>query len=72
MDPAEDSWRAHFDAAEQYVKQTGSTSIPVKHETSSGLKLGAWWSRQKTLARAGKLSSEKVARLAEIGLALGQ
>lgn len=68
MDPLEESWRAHFEAAEEHVRQSGNSSIPVKLITAEGLKVGAWWSRQKTQARIGKLSTEKRARLAAIGL----
>ncbi|WP_267400517.1 MULTISPECIES: helicase associated domain-containing protein [unclassified Pseudomonas] len=70
MDPLEDSWRVHFEEAAKFVRARGASSIPVKLAATNGLKVGAWWSRQKTLARTGKLEPGKRAQLECLGLKL--
>lgn len=68
FDPAEDAWRAFFSEVLAYVDRNGSTSLPTKYVTESGIKIGAWVSRQRALARADKLPREKFEKLASLGL----
>ena len=68
FDPAEDEWRAFFSEVVAYVDRNGSTSLPTKYVSESGMKIGAWVSRQRALARADELPLEKIEMLASLGL----
>ncbi|MDH4764097.1 Helicase associated domain protein [Pseudomonas sp. CBMAI 2609] len=68
FDPAEDAWRAYFSEVMAYIDRNRSTSLPAKYVTDSGMKIGAWVSRQRTLARTNKLSLEKREKLFALGL----
>lgn len=68
FDPAEDVWRAFFSEVLAYVDRNGSTSLPTKYVTESGIKIGAWVSLQRALTRADKLPREKFEKLASLRL----
>lgn len=68
FDPAEAAWQQHYAALQDYLAANAGASVPVKHVTADGLRLGSWVSRQKTLLKAGKLAHAKHAALRGLGV----
>lgn len=63
------SWQALYGAAIDYHHQHGHLDVPSTWETSTGLRLGHWLSRQRTRKKHGRLSSERIAALEDLGIA---
>ncbi|MET9776326.1 Helicase associated domain protein [Streptomyces sp. NPDC006367] len=66
------SWEEHYGAAVAFRDALGHVSIPTDHVTSSGLRLGAWWTKQRVAHNAGELLEERRQRLEQIGMVWDQ
>jgi len=66
-DRNERQWDRYFERVKQYYQQHGNLSIPKNCEVD-GLKLGNWFSHQKSEYRAGRLSERRSGKLREIGI----
>ena len=63
-------WDNGFRYAASYCKRGGGLPIPQTFVTTDGYPLGEWVRSQKRRYRSGRLESEKVRKLAEIGVRL--
>ena len=63
-------WDNGFRYAASYCKRGGGLPIPQTFITPDGYPLGEWVRSQKRRYRSGRLESEKVRKLAEIGVRL--
>ncbi len=63
-----DKWNRGYSYAESYRKSGGRVPIPQTYVTVDGYPLGEWVRSQERQYRKGALESEKVQRLAEIGV----
>ena len=63
-------WDNGFKYAANYCKRGGGLPIPQTFVTPDGYPLGEWVRSQKRRYRSGRLESEKVRKLAEIGVRL--
>ena len=69
-DPFADQWERNFALLEQFKEREGHCNVPQSHE-EDGIKLGSWLNRLRQVRRGnrdGKLSSEQIERLDEIGI----
>ncbi|MFJ9580743.1 Helicase associated domain protein [Streptomyces sp. NPDC101191] len=66
------SWEEHYGAALAFREANGHTSIPLDHVTSEGLRLGAWWTKQRVAHNAGELLEERRTRLEQAGMVWDQ
>ncbi len=57
-----EAWELWFGALKGYTDREGTSQVPIAHD-EGGLSLGRWVASQRTAARRGDLSSEKVRRL---------
>jgi hypothetical protein len=64
----DDSWQQGYAELEKYLDENGHLNLPHKHVTANGFRLWQWTQRQRVLYRTGKLSTERSARLTELGL----
>ena len=55
-----------------YVHAHGNASVPQKHATPTGFKLGTWCSERRKQRKAGRLSDDRVAALEELGFVWDQ
>ena len=60
-------WQEQYALAKQYFETHGSLSIPEDYVASNGKRLDLWVQRQKKAQKNGKLSSEQVRSLKQIG-----
>ncbi len=51
----------------RYKEQTSDANAPPRYKTPEGFKLGSWRSRQRNSYKKGKLSSDKIKGLEDIG-----
>ena len=63
-------WDNGYRCAANYCKRGGGLPIPQTFVTTDGYPLGEWVRSQKRRYRSGRLESEKVRKLAEIGVRL--
>ncbi len=68
----DDGWERGFEHAKEYVEEYSTTNIPSTHVCDDGYKLGSWWSNQQYKYKLGKLTTDKIERLAGLGLNLSQ
>ncbi|MFE3601281.1 Helicase associated domain protein [Streptomyces sp. NPDC059142] len=63
-------WQRSFDAAADYYEAHGHLHVPTDHKTAGPdpIRLGSWVYRQRAQCREGKLTPERIAALAKIGL----
>lgn len=64
----EHQWEEAYKEAELFYNKNGHLIIPVKKTIRNGINLGVWITTQRSDYKDGKLSSEKVKRLNEIGM----
>ena len=68
--PLEDQWERNFALLEQFKEREGHCNVPFSHEEGEW-KLGRWLDRLRQVRKGnkdGKLSSERIERLDEIGI----
>jgi superfamily II DNA or RNA helicase/predicted nucleic acid-binding Zn ribbon protein len=65
--PYDEAWDRAFDAAKTYRAQYGDLLVPNAY-TVGGLRLGQWILMQRTGRRLGKLASERILLLDELGM----
>ncbi len=63
-----DRWNCGYSYARTYLMDGGRLPIPQKFVTKDGYPLGEWVYSQQRRYRSGRLETEKVRRLAEIGV----
>lgn len=70
-----DQWQEKYNLAKIYFEHYGNLKIPALFKTSNGIdydangiKLGSWINVQRTNYKKGKLSSERIMLLEEIGM----
>lgn len=66
--PLNNKWNCSLEAAKIYKKQHEHLLIPVKYIAADGRRLGSWLSTQRRNYHAGKLSSERIKSLEELGM----
>lgn len=69
---ASPSWDEYYGAARAFQRVQGNVNIPHEWVTSDGLRLGAWWSKQRVYYNAGELSDDRVQSLEELGIVWNQ
>ena len=65
------TWDVNYSAAMQYAAAYGDLNVPSKYRTETGLQLGAWIARQRTLYQSkghGTLTEEQISKLEAIGM----
>ncbi len=67
-----DKWNRGYDHAQTYFTRGGSIPIPQTYVTGDGYPLGEWMRSQERRFRRGALESDKVKRLADIGIVFGR
>ena len=50
-----------------YISKNGSSKVPYTYKTEDNITLGKWVSRQRELYHAGRLSSDRIVKLDEVG-----
>lgn len=60
-------WNKNFNALMEYKYQFGNCSPPSNYVTPDGEKLGSWVNKQRNSYKDNELSTDKVAKLKEIG-----
>jgi hypothetical protein len=51
----------------KYKEKTGNPNAPIKYITPDGFKLGAWQTNRRSAYKTGKLSTDRIKMLEEIG-----
>jgi superfamily II DNA or RNA helicase len=64
-DRASDQWEKGFAALQQFVAREGNPNVPQDYDEGE-FHLGGWVSRQRELARRGRLRADRAARLAGV------
>lgn len=68
----EDPWMRFYREAERYCMIHGNLDVPASYVTSSGIHLGSWICRQRTLYKSDKhqkgLSKEQIELLEKLGM----
>ncbi len=67
-----DKWNRGYNYAQIYFTRGGSIPIPQTYVTGDGYPLGEWMRSQERRFRRGALESDKVKRLADIGVVFGR
>ncbi|MCM1508409.1 MAG: helicase associated domain-containing protein [Ruminococcus flavefaciens] len=67
-DPMETAWENGYLHAKAYYEEHGGRIAPAKYICEDGYKLGQWIQGQKKSLKRGKLSSERMQMLKEIGI----
>lgn len=62
------SWIRGYDALSDYVKRYGDTLVSSEYYTDDGFHLGKWVNRIKGKYRNGRLDSEQIGMLNELGM----
>lgn len=62
------SWEEYYGAALAFHETNPRTNIPESHVTAQGLRLGAWWNRQRLAHNAGELLEVRRTRLEAAGM----
>lgn len=63
-----DAWGIHFHEVCDYIRKTGSCRIAKTFVSETGIKLNSWLNEQKKKLKQGKLSSEKIEKLQNLGI----
>lgn len=66
------SWEEYYGAASAYQQVFGNTDIPSHWVTAEGLRLGAWWTKQRVAYNTGELSEERRTLLEKLGIVWDQ
>lgn len=66
-DPRQARWDASFGALVDFVAEHGHAAVPARHVSDDGFRLGQWVWVQRGLARRGRLTAKRVARLTDLG-----
>jgi hypothetical protein len=66
-DPIREAFEHAVDELAAYVEVHGDAQVSQSHRTASGFRLGSWCTSRRMDRRAGKLSTEQVAALDELG-----
>ncbi|MEU7028916.1 Helicase associated domain protein [Streptomyces sp. NPDC046275] len=66
------SWEEYYGAALAFGKAHGHTRIPADHVTAAGLRLGAWWTKQRVAHNAGELPDARRRLLERAGMVWDQ
>ena len=67
-DPSRTQWQMKLDSARRYYEANGSIRVPVTYVTDTGYKLNSWINDQRKAYKRGKLNTEQVEQLREIGI----
>ena len=66
------SWDFWYGLTLKYKQEFGDANTPLRYKTSDGFSLGRWQSSQKSYYKKGKLESERIKQLEDIGLVWDQ
>ncbi|CAJ1334187.1 unnamed protein product [Effrenium voratum] len=66
-DVLDQMWQKGLEQLKQYREEHGHVLVPTKFKTTDGFKLGSWVSSRRTAMSKGKLCTEQVASLDELG-----
>ncbi|MEU9168537.1 Helicase associated domain protein [Streptomyces sp. NPDC048420] len=66
------SWDEYYGAAVAYQQSQGNADIPVDWSTPAGLRLGAWWTKQRVAYNSGSLDPQRRALLEKLGIVWDQ
>jgi hypothetical protein len=61
-------WDFWYGLTLKYIDEFGEANAPVRYKTPEGYQIGIWQNNQRMSYRKGKLSSERIKRLEEIGI----
>jgi hypothetical protein len=61
-------WKKMYEIAKKYFFKHGNLEIPQKYVTNEGIKLGTWINTQRQYFKKGKLTSERIELLENIGM----
>ncbi len=64
----EEMWETAYSFAREYCLVNGNGNVPQKYKTANGFCLGCWVSAQRKAIQNGKLTYEKILKLAAIGV----
>ncbi len=68
-------WEENYAAAVRYHKKHGNLNVPVDYVDDDGIKLGIWLTNLRTIRKGtrhnGRLTSEQIERLDELGMLWG-
>jgi superfamily II DNA or RNA helicase len=62
------AWQRNYSEAQAYYEEHDDLLVPHSHTTSSGCSLGTWIGKQRKDYEAGRLSTEQIVLLDEIGM----
>ncbi|GAA2255733.1 DEAD/DEAH box helicase [Kitasatospora cystarginea] len=66
------SWDEYYGAAVAFHRDNGHADIPQGWTTAEGLRVGAWWNRQRVAYNAGTLEADRLERLEALGIVWDQ
>lgn len=62
------NWYEYYRLAKQYYDEEGNLLIPLLYMTKNGVKLGSWIGTQRKRYKEGKISTDKIRLLENIGM----
>ena len=66
-DPLDKMWDSAFRKLQHYQAEHGDVLVPRQFKTADGFGLGGWVNQQRFAKAKGKLATERIARLEELG-----
>ena len=60
-------WQQGIHKLQEYKSEIGGVMVPWKHETPDGFKLGMWVASKRVAKSKGKLSSDQIKELDDLG-----
>ena len=60
-------WQQGIHKLKEYKSEIGGVMVPSRHETSAGFKLGMWVAKKRAAKSQGKLSSDQIKELDDLG-----
>jgi hypothetical protein len=66
-DPSKAAWEEGYSQLVAYKEANGDVLVPVIHETEDGFRLGSWVNNQRRAYNRGKLSTDRIERLEDLG-----
>mmetsp|Transcript_30841 Transcript_30841/g.31355 ORF Transcript_30841/g.31355 Transcript_30841/m.31355 type:complete len:98 (+) Transcript_30841:348-641(+) len=66
-DVLQQQWENYYNLLVKYNKRKDHCNVPDKHE-EDGEKLGKWLSNQRTANKKGKINTDLIKRLNEVGV----